>query len=119
MGELNSLTDEPAFLAVSGDLTQNATDPEFVRYQAAMATSRVPVWPAVGNHDISDDSDVYDNYRKYLGPEWYSFDYGNRHFVMLENNSASTTRCSSSGCATILRRTPSTTRRSSSSCTVP
>ncbi|WP_046771444.1 outer membrane protein assembly factor BamB family protein [Jiangella alkaliphila] len=86
LGEVNELTAEPDFLLVAGDLTQNATEPEFVRYNATTATSRVPVWPAVGNHDITDDTG-YDNYRKYLGPEWYSFDYGSRHFVVLENNS--------------------------------
>ncbi|MBF8185823.1 PQQ-binding-like beta-propeller repeat protein [Nonomuraea sp. K274] len=86
VGELNNLTAEPDFLVNAGDLTQNSTDEEFVRYKSTTATSRVPVWPIVGNHDF-EDSDLYDNYRKHLGPEWYSFDYGNRHFVMLENTS--------------------------------
>ena len=26
-----------------------------------------------------------DNYRRHVGPEWYSFDYGNRHFVVFDN----------------------------------
>ncbi|GLW98845.1 PQQ-binding-like beta-propeller repeat protein [Microtetraspora sp. NBRC 16547] len=86
VAELNQLSDQPEFMIVSGDLTQNSTEQEFVRYTTTTATSRVPVWPAVGNHDFSNQP-LYTNYRKFLGPEWYSFDYGNRHFVVLENTS--------------------------------
>ena len=86
--QINETTGEPAFIAVSGDLTNRATDAEFEDYTAATATSELPVYPAVGNHDFTAGKDYsarIDNYRSYLGPEWYSFDYGNRHFVMLEN----------------------------------
>lgn len=86
VGELNVLTAKPDFLMVAGDLTDEALDEEFVRYKATTGTSRVPVWPAVGNHDFY-DSATYDNYREHLGPEWYSFDHGGRHFVILENTS--------------------------------
>ena len=79
------------FIQVSGDLTNNATDAEFNTYKAATAQSEVPVWPAVGNHEYSAGStyaDRINNYRNHVGPEWYSFDYGNRHFLVLENNGA-------------------------------
>ena len=33
-------------------------------------------------------ADRINNYRKNVGPEWYSFDYSNRHFLVLENNGA-------------------------------
>ena len=57
------------------------------------AASRLPVWPAVGNHEyFNGGAATYaariDNYRRHVGPEWYSFDYGNRHFLVLENNGA-------------------------------
>ncbi|HEX6685554.1 MAG TPA: PQQ-binding-like beta-propeller repeat protein, partial [Candidatus Limnocylindrales bacterium] len=74
-----------------GDLTNNATDAEFVNYKAGTAQSKVPVWPAVGNHEYSAGTGYaarINNYRRHVGPEWYSFDYGNRHFLVLDNNGA-------------------------------
>ena len=86
--QINQSTGDPAFIAVSGDLTNRATDAEFKDYTASTATSGLPVFPAVGNHDFTPGTDYktrIDRYREYLGPEWYSFDYGNRHFITLEN----------------------------------
>ncbi|SEF18673.1 PQQ-binding-like beta-propeller repeat protein [Jiangella alba] len=89
--EINSTSNDIPFIAVSGDLTNNATDAEFTTYKNATAGSEVPVWPAVGNHEyFSGGGTGYaariDTYRRHVGPEWYSFDYGNRHFLVLENN---------------------------------
>jgi outer membrane protein assembly factor BamB/predicted phosphodiesterase len=87
--EINSTGQELGFIQVSGDLTNNATDAEFNNYKAATALSKVPVWPAVGNHEYSSGTGYanrINNYRNHVGPEWYSFDYGNRHFLVLENN---------------------------------
>lgn len=89
--EISSTGTDLAFIQVSGDLTNNATQAEFDYYNRATAGSSVPVWPAVGNHEYSGGSGYavrIDNYRRNVGPEWYSFDYGNRHFVVLENNGA-------------------------------
>ncbi|MFC0272380.1 PQQ-binding-like beta-propeller repeat protein [Metabacillus herbersteinensis] len=88
LSQINDSTGDPAFIAVSGDLTNRATDAEYLDYTASTATSTLPVYPAMGNHDFAPGSDYktrVDRYRNYLGPEWYSFDYGNRHFVTLEN----------------------------------
>lgn len=106
-GELNRLLDgyaddagPPRFVTVAGDLTNVATKAEFDDYLAAMAGSRLPVWSAPGNHDLTnrppggpqeqaepqgDYRDIIDAYRQSLGPEWYSFQYGRHHFVILEN----------------------------------
>lgn len=91
VAEINSTSQNLGFVQVSGDLTDRATDAEFENYRAGTSASRVPVWPAVGNHEyFYGGAATYqariDNYRRYVGPEWYSFDYGNRHFVVLENN---------------------------------
>ncbi|MGM0875162.1 MAG: PQQ-binding-like beta-propeller repeat protein [Bacillota bacterium] len=88
LAQINQSTGNPAFIAVSGDITNRATDAEFQDYTASTATSSLPVYPAVGNHDLAPGLDYktrIDRYRDYLGPEWYSFDYGNRHFITLEN----------------------------------
>jgi outer membrane protein assembly factor BamB len=89
--QINATSREIGFIQVSGDLTDNATVAEFATYRAATAGSLVPVWPAVGNHEyFTAGGNTYpqriDNYRRHVGPEWYSFDYGDRHFLVLENN---------------------------------
>ena len=87
--EINATGQELGFIQVSGDLTNNATDAEFNTYKAATSLSKVPVWPAVGNHEYASGTGYanrINNYRNHVGPEWYSFDYGNRHFLVLENN---------------------------------
>jgi outer membrane protein assembly factor BamB/predicted phosphodiesterase len=89
--QINATSQDLAFIQVSGDLTNKATDQEFQQYRSATAVSKLPVWPAVGNHEyFYGGAATYaariDNYRRYVGPEWYSFDYGDRHFLVLENN---------------------------------
>ena len=89
--EINTTRKELAFIQVSGDLTNSATDAEFEYYKASTAESKVPVWPAVGNHEYAAGATYaarINNYRKHVGPEWYSFDYSDRHFLVLENNGA-------------------------------
>ncbi|MGW1682724.1 outer membrane protein assembly factor BamB family protein [Saccharopolyspora sp. NPDC002376] len=89
--EINSTQQDLGFIQISGDLTNNASDGQFNQYKAATAKSKVPVWPAVGNHEYASGSgyaDRINNYRNHVGPEWYSFDYGDRHFLVLENNGA-------------------------------
>lgn len=91
IAEINTTRKELAFIQVSGDLTNNATDAEFEYYKASTAASKVPVWPAVGNHEYAAGATYaarINNYRKHVGPEWYSFDYSDRHFLVLENNGA-------------------------------
>lgn len=88
--QVNQVTGSPSFTLIAGDLLLDARDAEFEEYLAAQSTSKLPVYTAVGNHDIAfyagpDYRDRIDPYRRYLGPEWYSFDYGQRHFVMLED----------------------------------
>ncbi|MFE7244647.1 PQQ-binding-like beta-propeller repeat protein [Streptomyces sp. NPDC057580] len=87
--EINSTGTDLRFIAVSGDLTNNASQAQFSTYRNGTAQSNVGVWPAVGNHEYGSGSAYaarIENYRTNVGPEWYSFNYGNRHFVVLENN---------------------------------
>lgn len=98
--EIEHGTGPPGFVAVAGDLTNNATAGEFQDYLRATAESSVPVWPAVGNHDLVGRQpggahqqsttgtryrEAIERYRRAVGPEWYSFQYGPHHFVVLEN----------------------------------
>ena len=91
MQQINATSKHLAFIQVSGDLTNNASDAEFATYKRGTSASDLPVWPAVGNHEYSAGAtyaERIENYRHNVGPEWYSFDHGNRHFLVIENNGA-------------------------------
>lgn len=101
---LGALVDSlaPAFLIVTGDLVRDALrvgEPEatsyyelFVRETSAFHT---PLWTVPGNHEnfgierdkshVSATHPLYGRgmYHKYLGPDYYSFNYGGIHFVGL------------------------------------
>ena len=101
---LGALVDSlaPAFLIVTGDLVRDALrvgEAEatsyyelFVRETSAFHT---PLWTVPGNHEnfgierdkshVSATHPLYGRgmYHKYLGPDYYSFNYGGVHFVGL------------------------------------
>lgn len=52
---------------------------------AAPLIDHVPIYPLLGNHERN--ADYYYEYFSLPGEEaWYSFDYGNVHFVVLDSN---------------------------------
>lgn len=94
---------KPAFVFITGDLVQDAlrvAEAEargcFELYVKTIATFPVPVRSVLGNHDIfgverdasgvSVDHPLYGKkmFRHYLGPDYYSFDHGRVHFVVLD-----------------------------------
>lgn len=92
-----------AFVIITGDLIRDA-----LRVPAETATERyrllrkevdafpVPVWLAPGNHEnfgierhlsgVPEDHPLYGKgmYRRFMGPNYYSFDFGGVHFVALD-----------------------------------
>jgi hypothetical protein len=54
-----------------------------------MARLGIPVYNVPGNHDMNfdapDDRSALETFRRTFGPEYYSFDYGQVHFVVLDN----------------------------------
>lgn len=106
MRMLEALVDsiQPDFVIITGDLVRDA-----LRVSDSVATGRYdlymneqakisrPVWTAPGNHEIfgierakshvSVDHPLYGRkmYRHYLGPDYYSFNYGGVHFIALNS----------------------------------
>ncbi len=71
------------FIVASGDLTAGGQREEYQEYLNAIATSRLPVYHASGNHD--DDAEIEGaNFMDFLGPLYYSFDYGAVHFIVYD-----------------------------------
>lgn len=106
MQKLKHLTDslKPAFVLITGDLIKDAlrvSEKEatslYELYLAELAKFSVPVYSVPGNHEIfgierhkslvSDAHPLYGKkmFRSYLGPDYYSFNYGGVHFVGLNS----------------------------------
>ncbi len=61
----------------------------YPRFKKIIAVGGVPQYYVAGNHDLdfdaTDDQHSFDTFRREWGPEYYSFDIGNVHFVVLDN----------------------------------
>ena len=61
----------------------------YPRFKEIVAVGRTPQYYAPGNHDLDfdaeTDDDSLDTFRREWGPEYYSFDIGDVHFVVLDN----------------------------------
>ncbi len=94
----------PAFFLMTGDLIRDAlrvSEKEatafYDLYVKTIGTFPVPVWNVPGNHEIfgierhkslvSESHPLYGKkmYRHYLGPDYYSFNYGGIHFIGLNS----------------------------------
>jgi hypothetical protein len=94
----------PALVVVTGDLIRDALrvpEAEATRlyelYKSETAAIKPPVWSAPGNHEIfgierhlslvSSSHPLYGRkmYHHYLGPDYYSFNYGGVHFIALNS----------------------------------
>lgn len=79
---------EVAFGIVAGDIVGNKLE-LYPRYTEIMSKAGIPLWHLPGNHDMNfdapEDRFSLETYKRTFGPPDYSFDYGNVHFVMLDN----------------------------------
>jgi len=81
--EINALQPAAAFVIATGDLVNNGKNTfEFENYVRAMAAFRMPLFNVPGNHDAKAPGSIA-HYHHYLGPDHYSFNVGDGHFVML------------------------------------
>lgn len=102
---LREITEERGvdFVLITGDLIRDALRvPEstasalYELFRKEKEAFPVPVWVVPGNHEnfgieralsgVSEDHPLYgkDMYRRFLGPTYYSFDFGGVHFVALD-----------------------------------
>ena len=61
----------------------------YPRFKEIVAQGRVPYYLVAGNHDLDfdagSDRHSFDTFRREFGPEYYSFDIGDVHFVVFDN----------------------------------
>ncbi|MEO1102402.1 MAG: calcineurin-like phosphoesterase family protein [Pseudomonadota bacterium] len=79
---------EVEFLIFQGDVMGDDLS-LYPRFKEIIAVGKTPQYFVGGNHDIdfdaTTDADSFDTFRREWGPEYYSFDVGNVHVVVLDN----------------------------------
>lgn len=76
------------FGLVAGDVVNDNLS-LYERHNRLMAQIGIPMWNVPGNHDLNKESPNYtyatQTFKSVFGPDYYSFDYGNVHFLALNN----------------------------------
>ncbi len=75
----------PAFILLTGDITQASEAAEFDAYARAIEGIGVPIVPVTGNHDWADGGK---GWRHHLGPPQWSFDAGAVHVVVMNGQAS-------------------------------
>lgn len=61
----------------------------YPRYLEVMGEMGIPVYYVPGNHDLdfdaTSDEDSFDTFKSYIGASYFSFNYGDVHFVVLDS----------------------------------
>ncbi len=80
----------PDFIITVGDLADNGEEDQYKQAMEIMKTVKVPVYYAPGNNDIV-DAETAKLFKKYTGRDpYYSFNYQNSHFIILDNSRCET-----------------------------
>jgi 3',5'-cyclic AMP phosphodiesterase CpdA len=73
---------------VAGDVV-NDNLALYERHNRLMSQIGIPMWNVPGNHDLNPESPNYtyatQTFKSVFGPDYYSFDYGQVHFLALNN----------------------------------
>lgn len=74
----------PVFVIDNGDLVFGGEPNKYRLFFETVSKLRVPLYTTLGNHDIRENGRPM--YTKLFGPPYYSFDYGNDHFIFLDSS---------------------------------
>jgi len=75
----------PAFIVHTGDVTELGTEQEFAAYRDATIGSPAPIYAVPGNHDVRWAPTGKEEFTRFCGPLFRSFDHGGCHFVLLDS----------------------------------
>lgn len=76
------------FAMVAGDVINDHLD-LYPHHNEVMSKIGIPIWNVPGNHDMNydaaDDKYAMETYKSVFGPAYFSFEYGDVHFIGLDN----------------------------------
>jgi outer membrane protein assembly factor BamB len=78
LAEINALDPKPAFIVATGDFVNVAKPKNCDDYLEGIKANPIKIYNVMGNHDAPTTL-----FETYYGPSYYSFNYGQAHFVML------------------------------------
>jgi outer membrane protein assembly factor BamB len=89
LAEIDAVEPKPAFVLATGDLVQIGSESaQFEGYVAGSENLVLPLFNLPGNHDLYEPGGLA-HYHRYLGPDYYSFNFGGCHFVLVNGNDTS------------------------------
>lgn len=75
----------PSFVLFTGDLVNTGGhESEYQMFYDYLQMFEVPTYVAPGNHELYEDEERV-NYRRYIGPPYYSFNFGTYHIVTIDS----------------------------------
>lgn len=81
--ELEGLALPPDFIVITGDLVNTgAFDTQFQSFLDGIQGHAIPLHVGYGDHDADGTALQVTNFETFIGPSYYSFEYGGVHFVM-------------------------------------
>ncbi|MFB0919966.1 MAG: metallophosphoesterase [Oscillospiraceae bacterium] len=82
IAQVNALN--PVFVINNGDLVYSGKPNQYRIFNQMVSGISTTLCTTLGNHDIRGNG--RDTYVKLYGPEYYSFDFGDNHFVFLDSS---------------------------------
>ncbi|MES2696333.1 MAG: PQQ-binding-like beta-propeller repeat protein, partial [Verrucomicrobiota bacterium] len=84
--EINGLLPKAAFVVATGDLVNRGEQaPQLENYRNGMKEFAPLLFNLPGNHDVAAAKGL-EHYHLYLGPDYYSFNVGSCHFLLLNSS---------------------------------
>ncbi len=77
---------EAALIIVTGDVTEFGFEEEFTSLTELLKSSKRPVYPAMGNHDVRWSNSGKENYRHAFGEAYKTVDYNGVRFVLMDSS---------------------------------
>jgi|GEM_PF-858266 len=82
LNQLKKLVKKPLFILATGDLVERGSvSSQFEHYSQAVQNYSTPIYSIFGNHDLDNGLNRLNNFHQYLGPDYFSFDYVDWHFI--------------------------------------
>ncbi|HOZ54058.1 MAG TPA: metallophosphoesterase [Bacilli bacterium] len=81
----NIVRNKPDFIIAAGDIVNTGSESEYIVMNNLFASSPVPIYPVIGNHDVWGNGGRYYSY--FFGPYYYSFKYKNATLIFLDTSS--------------------------------
>jgi len=81
--EVNTIM--PSFVIITGDFSEHSDIEEQIRFKEMLSLFKPPVYLIPGNHEIPNTFSTKEDYETFYGVKrYYSFNYLNYHFIMLD-----------------------------------